>query len=101
MTEPIELCWATEVVPSEAIQRAAYALAASCSTETTRRGDEWVATVHPRNGADAEVLAHRFRQEVVDQALRVDIARRTEPLRNAVFAMAFSRLTASGGEGRG
>ena len=36
-------------------------------------------------------LKHRFRAEVNDQILRVRIAKETEPLRNLVFALAFSR----------
>ena len=43
-----------------------------------------------RDTADDE-LKHRFRAEVNDQILRVRIAKETEPLRNLVFALAFSR----------
>lgn len=32
-----------------------------------------------------------MRQEVTDQTLRVRIAERTDPIRNLVFALAFSR----------
>ena len=39
----------------------------------------------------ADDLKHRFRLEVNDQILRARIAKETEPLRNLVFALAFSR----------
>jgi His-Xaa-Ser system protein HxsD len=92
---PIELRWSADTVESEAIQRATYALSRSCTTEIVRDGDDWVIKLFARSGTDAEVIAHRFRQEVVDQSLRISISCRTEPLRNAVFAMAFSRLPAA------
>lgn len=90
--EPVLLRWAVEAVEPEALQRASYSLARSCTTETTCDGDDWTVRLFARNGADPAATAHRFRQEVADQSLRISIARRTEPLRNAVFAMAFSRL---------
>lgn len=90
--EPVILRWAVESVEPEALQRASYALARSCTTETTREDDHWVVRLFARNGADPVITAHRFRQDVADQSLRISIARRTEPLRNAVFAMAFARL---------
>ena len=36
-------------------------------------------------------LSHRIRAEVIDQALRLRIAAQTEPLRNLIFALAFSQ----------
>jgi hypothetical protein len=43
-------------------------------------------------------LAHMLRAEVIDQTLRVRIARETEPIRNLVFALAFSRTGLVGSE---
>jgi hypothetical protein len=53
----------------------------------------WRLTVYPRTpAADGDTdLPHLIRQTVNDQSLRVRIAERTEPLRNLVFALAFSR----------
>ena len=42
--------------------------------------------------------AHRMRSEVIDQSLRLRIARETEPLRNLIFALAFSRTGLSDAE---
>ena len=50
------------------------------------------APLFPREGDTTDdELKHRFRAEVNDQILRLRIAKETEPLRNLVFALAFSR----------
>ena len=46
-------------------------------------------------------LKHRFRAEVNDQILRARIAKETEPLRNLVFALAFSQTGLIEGERSG
>jgi His-Xaa-Ser system protein HxsD len=46
-----------------------------------------------------EDLKHRFRAEVNDQILRARIAKETEPLRNLVFALAFSQTGLADAEG--
>lgn len=91
----VTLRWSQETVPSEAIERALYALADRVSGSVAPDGDEWLLQAHPRDPAgDTEGLRHRIRQEVTDQSLRLKIAARTDPLRNVVFALAFSRTTA-------
>ena len=40
---------------------------------------------------DPDELRHRIRSEVIDQTLRLRIARETEPVRNLIFALAFSQ----------
>jgi His-Xaa-Ser system protein HxsD len=79
-------------VDLDALQRSAYALAAEMTVDIRLDELEYVCTLFPRgpNLADNE-LRHRFRAEVNDQILRIRIARDTEPLRNLVFALAFSR----------
>ena len=53
---------------------------------------EYLCTLFARDpGADHAALAHRIRSEVVDQTLRIRIAAKTEPLRNLIFALAFSQ----------
>jgi His-Xaa-Ser system protein HxsD len=76
----------------DALQRSAYALAAEMTVDIRIRDADYLCTLFPREqGAAAEELKHRFRAEVNDQILRIRIAKETEPLRNLVFALAFSR----------
>jgi His-Xaa-Ser system protein HxsD len=88
----LTMCWSQETTPLEAIERALYVLADQLTGVVTACDDSWEAEVFPRSeSADVGVLAHRIRQEVNDQTLRLRIAERTDPIRNLVFAMAFSR----------
>lgn len=84
--------WAKAVVPLEALERAIYALADRATGVISDDGSLWAVTLHPRSSEiDIASLAHALRQEVNDQALRVKIAERTDPVRSLVFALAFSR----------
>ena len=76
----------------DALQRSAYALAAEMTVDIRVTGADYVCTLFPRRQDTAgDELKHRFRAEVNDQILRVRIAKETEPLRNLVFALAFSQ----------
>jgi His-Xaa-Ser system protein HxsD len=103
-SEPIpslQTRWGKAVVPLEALERALYALADRATGVVDDGDDAWVVTLHPRAaGAEIASLGHALRQEVNDQVLRVKIAERTDPIRNVVFALAFSRsgLVESPGE---
>lgn len=89
---PFQLSWSKQTTPLEAIERALYALADQLTGVVSASADAWDAEVHPRSAnADQAALAHRIRQEVNDHTLRLRIAERTDPIRNLVFAMAFSR----------
>jgi His-Xaa-Ser system protein HxsD len=79
-------------VDLDALQRSAYALAAVLTADIRLSATEYSCTLFPRGAErDAGELAHRFRAEVNDQILRARIAKETEPLRNLVFALAFSQ----------
>lgn len=88
----ITLVFDQAAVDLDALQRSAYALAAEMTADIRVLGGDYVCTLY-RRGQDItdDELAHRFRAEVNDQVLRVRIARETEPLRNLVFALAFSQ----------
>jgi His-Xaa-Ser system protein HxsD len=59
---------------------------------TSEEAETWTVSVHARSAtADPDKLAHLMRQEVTDQTLRMRIAERTDPIRNLIFAVAFSR----------
>lgn len=76
----------------DALQRAAYAVADLMTVDIRASDHEYVCTLFARQpGDDLEALKHRIRSEVIDQTLRQRIARETEPLRNLIFALAFSQ----------
>jgi His-Xaa-Ser system protein HxsD len=79
-------------VDLDALQRSAYAVAAEMTADIRISGNDYVCTLFPRKrDRVADELKHRFRAEVNDQILRLRIAQETEPLRNLVFALAFSQ----------
>jgi His-Xaa-Ser system protein HxsD len=96
----ITLAFDQATVELDALQRSAYALAAEMTVDIRVRGADYVCTLFPR-GQDTidDDLKHRFRAEVNDQVLRVRIAKETEPLRNLVFALAFSQTGLAETEG--
>ena len=82
-----------------ALQRAASALAKLMTVDIATSGDRYVCRLFPQEPtADAAELAHRMRAEVIDQTLRLRIAAETEPLRNLIFALAFSQTGLTGDE---
>ena len=88
----ITLAFDQATVNLDALQRGAYAVAAEMTVDIRVCGADYVCTLFPREqDTTDEELKHRFRAEVNDQILRVRIAEETEPLRNLVFALAFSR----------
>jgi His-Xaa-Ser system protein HxsD len=79
-------------VDLDALQRSAYAVAAQMTVDIRAAGPDYACTLFPREHAPAAgELRHRFRAEVNDQILRARIGKETEPLRNLVFALAFSQ----------
>jgi His-Xaa-Ser system protein HxsD len=88
----ITLAFDQATVDLDALQRSAYAVAAEMTVDIRVSGADYACTLFPR-GKDTtnDELTHRFRVEVNDQILRVRIAKETEPLRNLVFALAFSQ----------
>jgi len=98
----ITLAFDQATVDLDALQRAAYAVAAEMTVDIRVCGADYACTLFPRmRDATDEELRHRFRTEVNDQILRARIAKETEPLRNLVFALAFSRTGLVDGEAEG
>lgn len=92
----IRLSWGRSTTPLEAIERTLYALADQVTGAIKEVTDEWELMAYPRaSSVQVESLKHRIRQEVNDQTLRLRIAERTDPIRNLVFALAFSRADLS------
>jgi His-Xaa-Ser system protein HxsD len=88
----IMLAFDQAAVDLDALQRSAYAVAAEMTVDIRVCDADYVCTLFPRRrDATGDEVRHRFRMEVNDQILRVRIAKETEPLRNLVFALAFSQ----------
>lgn len=93
----VEVSFDQATVGLDALQRAAYALANVMTVDIATCGEQFVCRLFPREPAtDVDELAHRMRAEVIDQSLRLRIAAETEPLRNLVFALAFSQTGLAG-----
>jgi His-Xaa-Ser system protein HxsD len=99
-SEGIVLVFDQRTADLDALQRSAYAVAADMTIDIRASGTDYVCTLFPRKQDSADDdLKHRFRLEVNDQILRVRIAKETEPLRNLVFALAFSRTGLADADG--
>jgi His-Xaa-Ser system protein HxsD len=98
-TDDIALVFDRATVDLDSLQRAAYALASEMTVDIRVASVDYVCTLFRRKrDLPADELGHRFRAEVNDQILRARIAKETEPLRNLVFALAFSRTGLARGE---
>ena len=88
----ITLAFDQATVNLDALQRSACAVAAEMTVDIRVSGADYVCTFFPRKqDTTDDELKHRCRAEVNAQILRVRIAKETEPLRNLVFALAFSQ----------
>lgn len=91
-SEAIVVTFDRAVADLDSLQRSVYAMAAEATVDIRVAGAEYVCTLFPRSQAlSSDELKHRFRAEVNDQILRARISKETEPLRNLVFALAYSR----------
>ena len=94
LVEPQEIRFDSRVFSVEAVKNAAYRMAASLDSEIKIDGDEIVCSINPRQkdkDADLAGLIERFRREVIDHDLRLQISSQTEGVRNLILAHAFSR----------
>jgi His-Xaa-Ser system protein HxsD len=89
--EALDLSFDKSTTELDALQRAAYAVDDLMTVDIRSSDTDYVCMLFPRGaGSDADTLRHRMRTEVIDQTLRLRIARETEPIRNLIFALAFS-----------
>ena len=83
------------------VKKAAYRFLKDFTTDIIQEGDAWSCTLMFAAPVGAEVIERATRAlqaEVLDQDLRASIARETEPTRNAILALAFSRTGLQGSE---
>lgn len=84
--------WDARAVPIEALDRALYALADRVTGVVEVDGARLAMRYYARGTTvDRIALEHAIRAEVNDQTLRLRIAERSDPIRNLVFALAFSK----------
>jgi His-Xaa-Ser system protein HxsD len=98
---PLRVTFDARVYSLPAIKKAAYRFLKSFDTEIAQEGDSWVCMLRfsaPTNAEAMERAKQELRAEVLDQDLRASIARETEPVRNAILAMAFARSGLQGSE---
>jgi His-Xaa-Ser system protein HxsD len=89
--EAVQISFDRNTTELDALQRAVYAVADLMTVDIREAGTDYICTLYPRRASlDEDTLKHRIRAEVIDQALRLRIARETEPIRNLIFALAFS-----------
>ena len=89
-----EVSFDSRVYALTVIKKAAYRFLSRFVTDIRQDGDAWTCTLQFVDAADsatADELVRELKSEVLDQDLRATIARETEPVRNAVLALAFSR----------
>lgn len=76
----------------EAAKRAAYSLMARVSVSFSETADTLLCELSPAvAGIDMALAERDFRREVLDHDLRISIEQRTEPYRNAILGLAFSK----------
>lgn len=76
----------------DALQRAAYRLAASAASEFRVEGSDLVCSLYPAGDeVDAAALAYEMRTLALDEVLRERIRTETAAVRNTILALAFSR----------
>ena len=81
----------------EALKRAAYVLMARATVAFETSNLEVRCTIIPTTETmDLQLLERDFRREVIDQDLRMEIEARTEPMRNAILGLTFSRTGLQG-----
>ena len=84
-----------------AVKKAAYKYINSFTADINLEGNEIVCALtfaSPANEERASRLVEEFKKEVLDQDLREHIKTETEPIRNLIFALAFSRTGIVGDE---
>lgn len=94
-----ELRVSSEAFSLVSVKKAAYRLSARCSFDIQTDGKEIICKLlfpRPQSPQSIASIELAFRNELLDQDLRVRIAEETTPLRNAVLAFAFSKTGIQG-----
>lgn len=101
LSNHVRVSFDSRVYALPVVKKAAYRFLKEFTTEITQDGDTWACTLMFAVPVDADAIEKATRAlqaEVLDQDLRASIARETEPTRNAILALAFSRTGLQGSE---
>ncbi len=85
----------------ETIKKAAYRFLTTFSIDIRQHNGEWECLLSFADGTSpsgVDKAVRDFKAEILDQDLRAMIGRETEPVRNTILAVAFSRTGLQGGE---
>lgn len=94
-----EIRISSEVFGLDSVKKAAYCLSGRCSVDLQIVDREIICKLlfpRPQSPQTMSAIELAFRNELLDQDLRVRIARETEPFRNAILAFAFSKTGIQG-----
>jgi len=95
--EAVELRFSDAVFAAEAIKRAAYSMADKLNVEIGSADGEIVCLLRSRKPvANFPELERDFRNAVLDYDLRIRVAKETEPMRNLILSLAFSKTGVQG-----
>ena len=91
--ETLQICVSLDLYPLEALFRVCYSFTDRCYLflEHTEAPD--VVKVHFGSkvpGSDLAIIAGEFSNELINQRVRLDIARETKPIRELIVAQAFA-----------
>jgi len=93
---PLVFRWSKETLLLEALERTVYSMADQMTATVSASNTEWILECFPRDlRLTEDQLAQRVRLAVNDHQLRVRLEERNGPIRNLVFALAFSRTNLS------
>lgn len=95
--EAVEIRFSEGIFTVEAVKKSAYSMADRLNIEIASRGGEIICII--RSSGQAETLLELeqdFRRQVLDYDLRAQIAKETEPTRNLILALAFSKTGVQG-----
>lgn len=96
---PLVLEFDTQVFEVQSIKEAAYRFSDRCSVEIELEGTKALCRIMPLEAVPDDTLAElgvAFRAEVLDCDLRSALRKETEPLRNVILSLAFSRTGLNG-----
>lgn len=89
--------FAKDLFQLDAIKHAAYRVSDRVTVDIQPDNDGTTCTLRPaRADVDPAEIESQFRNEVLDHDLRMRVAKETEPYRNLILSLAFSRTGLQG-----
>lgn len=89
------------IISLPAVKKASYKFINSFAVDFSLKNNEILCSLTftaPTTEEDSSRLAEDFKKEALDQDLREQIKNETEPIRNLIFALAFSKTGIAGNE---